>query len=267
MTSGKPVYAKDSLLLAVHPYLAVKEIEKKFTPLVEYLAQKTGKKIIIRVGSNYQEHIRFIGTDKVDIAYMGPASYVSMTKEYGKKPVLARLEVNGQAFFQGNIIVRKNSNIKTIQDLKGKRIAYGDPNSTMSYIVPHHMLHKAGVYAKHPSTHDFLYSHNNVAMAVLSGDFDAGAVKPAVFKKFESKGLRTLVLTPKISEHLFVARTDLPENEITVIRNAFLDMRNSDEGLAAMRAIKKNITGLVKVSDHHYDNLRVIINETDNFNK
>ena len=257
--------AEDSLILAVHPFLSNEELEKKFTPIADYLGSKTGKKIIVRVGSSYEEHIQYIGLDKVDVAYMGPASYVRMVNKFGNKPLLAKLEVNGQSYFQGNIIARKDSGIKTMDDLlKGKRIAFGDPNSTMSYIVPHYMLHKAGVFAEHSTEHQFLLSHDNVALAVLSGDFDAGAVKPAVFRKYEEKGLRTIAVTPRISEHLFVVRKNLPVGQFNILRNAMLSMHKSNEGLAALHAIKKSITGLVEAKSSDYDNLRKILLESDN---
>ncbi len=256
--------AEDSLILAVHPFLSNEELEKKFTPIADYLGSKTGKKIIVRVGSSYEEHIQYIGSDKVDIAYMGPASYVRMVTKFGNKPLLAKLEVNGQSFFQGNIIARKDSGIKTMADLLGgKRIAFGDPNSTMSYIVPHYMLHKAGVFSGRSTEHQFLYSHDNVALGVLSGDYDAGAVKPAVFRKYEENGLRTIAVTPEISEHLFVARKNLPVELIEMLRNAMLSMSKETKGLAALHAIKKSITGLVEVESSDYDNLRKIILESD----
>ncbi len=263
LTPYKLAHADESLILAIHPYLPSDELKKKFTPIANYLSSQIGIPIKIRIGSNYDQHIQYIGLNKVDIAYMGPASYVRMVNKFNNKPILARLEVKGNPWFQGNIITRKDSGIKTLSDLKGKRIAYGDPNSTMSYIVPHYMLHKAGVFTDPSSKHQFLYGHSNVALGVLSGDFDGGAVKPAVFKKYEAEGLRTIKKTPKISEHLFVVRNDLPDQQIKKLRNAMLNMKNSDEGMAALRAIKQSITGLVKASNSDYENLNKIILEVE----
>ena len=186
-----------------------------------------------------------------------------MVEKFGDKPVLARLEIKGKPWFQGNIITRKDSNIKTLDDLKGKRIAFGDPASTMSYIVPHYMLFKAGVFTD-STPHQFLYSHNNVALGVLSGDFDAGAVNPAVFKKFEEKGLRTITKTPKISEHLFVTRDNFTTKHINKLRHVMLNMHKSEKGLKALQTIKKSITGLVKAESNNYANLRKIITESQN---
>lgn len=260
----KAVNSDNSLILAVHPFLSPKDVEEKFIPLANYLSKKTGIKIKIKVGSSYYEHIQYIGSGKVDIAYMGPASYVKLINRYGEKPVLAQLEVNGHSYFQGNIITRKNSGINSLADIKNKTFAFGDPNSTMSYIVPHYMLHQAGVFTSKTANHQFLYSHDNVALAVLSGDFDAGAVKPAVFRKYETKGLRTITKTPKISEHLFVSRSDLPNIQIQKLRVAMLGMEKTTEGLSALHAIKKSITGLNEASSSDYNNLRKIILGSEN---
>jgi len=256
--------AKGNLTLGVHPFLSDEVLKNKFTPLANYLSHQTGLNVVVRVGSNYDEHILFSGLDKLDIAYMGPASYIKMVNDYGRKPILAKLEVNGVSYFQGNIIARKESKIKILADLAGKRIAFGDSNSTMSYIVPHYVMHQAGVFVNQFEKHQFLYSHNNVALAVLSGDYDAGAVKPAVFRQFEEKGLRIVAKTPKISEHLFITRSDLPNEQVIALRKAMLNIKKSKMGMAALRNIKKSIINLVEAANDDYDNLRKIIFESKN---
>lgn len=255
----KVAKAGETLIMGIHPFLSPADVEMKFMPLANYLRSQTGINIKVKVGSSYQEHIQYVGLDKVDIAYMGPAAYVIMSHQYSDKPILAKLQVNGQSFFQGNIVVRKDSGIKTVEDLKGKRIAFGDPSSTMSYLVPHDMLHQSGIFIDNSTAHDFLHSHDNVALGVLMGDFDAGAVKPAVFKKFENRGLYTVAITPKISEHLFVTRKNLPKSQLKALRSAMLKMNQTTAGQDALRAIKKSVTGLVRASSADYENLHKII--------
>jgi len=263
LSFGQQVYAKETLILAVHPFLPSVELEKKFNSLANYLSKQSGFNITLRIGSNYEEHIEYIGSDKVDIAYMGPVSYVKLVNMFGQKPLLAKLEVNGQSYFQGNIIVRKDSGIKTLADLKGKRIALGNINSTMSFIVPHHLLHHASVFPRHKIKHQILPTHDDIALAVLSGDFDAGAVKPAVFKRYEKDGLKVLTKTPKVSEHLFVTRANLPEKQIQLLRQILINMKNSSEGLAVLQGIKKNMSGLVSAKDSDYSNLHEMILEAE----
>jgi phosphonate transport system substrate-binding protein len=247
------------LTLAVHPYLPVKEIMARFTPLADYLGKEIGRPVSVRVGSDYDEHITYVGKDRADIAFMGPAPYIAMVAKYGKKPILARLEVRGQPLFQGHFIVRQNSPLKTLADLKGKRFAFGDRDSTMSHLVPQYMLEKAGVTLDKLADYKFLGSHNNVVLAVLSGDFDAGAVKDEVFDKFAPQGLRSLASTPFFSEHLFVTRSTLPPNIIQTVRAAMAKLKDTPEGREILKGVNPNTTALVPAVDTDYDNLRQVL--------
>ncbi len=257
-------HANENLTLAVHPYLPHDELIKKFTPLVQYLSQSIGKKINLKIGSSYEEHVKYIGQNKVDIAYIGPASYVKMLSDYGSKPILARLEINGTPWFHGNIIVNKNSNIKKLEDLKGKHIAYGDPSSTMSFIVPHYMLTNAGVFDDPLTRYTFLHNHTNVALSIIAGDFYAGAVKSNVFKKYQKQNLISIAQTPDISEHIFITKSNLSPEIITSIRSAMLNINTSKNGLKALKIIKNSATGLVSASEDDYKNLQHIIKLLDN---
>jgi len=257
-------YAGDKLILAVHPFLPHQVLEEKFGPLTKYLSKQIGKSIKLGIGANYLEHINRIGMNKVDIAYMGPASYVKVTNTYGSKPLLAKLEVNGRSFFQGNIIIRTDNRLRELSQLKGKQIAFGDPNSTMSFIAPYFTLAKAGVFTDSSTKYSFLHSHSNVALAVLAGDFEAGAVKPDIYKKYAPQGLKVIAQTEKISEHLFITRANLPKPQVKSLRRAMLEINQSPEGIQALHAIKTSITNLTEVKNDEYENLRIIMKEVAN---
>ncbi|MEK7206602.1 MAG: phosphate/phosphite/phosphonate ABC transporter substrate-binding protein [Pseudomonadota bacterium] len=251
--AGKP------LTLAVHPYLPSKELIQRFTPLANYLGKEIGRSVEVRVGSDYAEHIAYVGKDQVDIAYMGPSSYVVVVAKYGNKPLLARLETDGNPLFRGHIIVRQESPLQSLADLKGKRMAFGDQDSTMSHLVPQYMLEKAGVPLNKLAEHKFLGSHNNVVLAVLSGDFDAGAVKDEVFIKYEKQGLRDLAPTPYYSDHVFVTRSSLASGTIQALRSAMLRLKDSPGGREILEAIKPHTTALGSGVDADYDNLRQVM--------
>jgi phosphonate transport system substrate-binding protein len=103
-----PSFAAEPLKLGVHPYLPATELVERFTPLAEYLEEKTGRPVEVVISKDYAYHIGLIGKDELDIAYMGPASYVKLVEKYGQKPMLARLEVGGLPMFQGVIVSRRD---------------------------------------------------------------------------------------------------------------------------------------------------------------
>ncbi len=255
--------ASENLTLWIHPYLPATELTKRFAPLTAYLSEKLNRTVYIRIQPNYQAHLDFIGRDQADIAYLGPIPYIRMKNQYGPKPLLAKLEVKGSPFFYGMIIARKDSGINVIGDLAGKSFAFGDPSSTMSHIVPRGMLLNAGITLTSLQRHDFLNSHQNVALAVLGGYFDAGAVKEEIFHEFEDKGLTMVAKSQPVPEHLFVTRSNLPLELIAQIRSHLVGIEKSPNKETILKSIKAGVTNLLPAADKDYDTLRDVIKSLD----
>lgn len=253
------VLSAGPLKLGVHPYLSATELVEKFAPLASRLGREIGEPVDLEISRDYEEHISRIGDGKLDIAYVGPASYVKLVEKYGRKPILGRLEVDGADSFRGVIIVHRDSPIRSLADLRGKRFAFGDPGSTMSHLVPRYMLWKAGVLVSDLSDYAFLENHHNVALGVLMGDFDAGSVKGEVFEEYIDRGLKALAATPAVPEHLFVASSAMPPPMVEKIRRVMGALRDTEEGIKIMRSIKENTTALTPARDSDYDGLRKML--------
>jgi phosphonate transport system substrate-binding protein len=248
-----------TLVFGVHPYLGAEEIIKRYTPLIAFLEHELGMSIVLKVGSNYQEHINAIGEDKLDIALLGPASYVEMEKVFGTKPFLARIEKNGSSMIYGQIIVNNTSSIRFIKELEGKTFAFGDPQSTLSTLVPRAILKQNGITPEKLANSKYYDGHINVAYAVLSGEMDAGAVKNSIFEKFKQKGLRSIAQTPKFSEHPFVTRSNLEPKLISKLCLLMQNLHKSAKGKDILHAINPDITALVGVQDSDYNTLRRVL--------
>jgi phosphonate transport system substrate-binding protein len=247
------------LILAVHPYLPKDEIISRFTPLANYIAHSIGRPVEVRIGRDYEEHIDAIGTDSVDIAYMGAVPYVKLVAKYGKKPLLVRQEIDGQQLLKGEIIVRQDSPLQSLSELKGKRFIFTDPDSTMGAVIPQKVLIKAGIPLNNLASYKFVEGHDNVALAVLAGDYDAGAVKEETFQKYAPKGLRALAHLPSVYDHVFVTSTKLSPEIIDSLRSLLLQMKSSQEGRSIMTQIHPKMTAFVIPSDSEYDNLRTLM--------
>lgn len=252
--------AQPPLLLGVHPYLSETEIQQRFAPLADYLGKQLGRQVQVRVGRNYEQHqhIEAVGLNSVDIAFMGPVPYVKMAARYGAKPLLARIEIDGKPLLSGYIVTRTDSPLRRLTDLRGKRFAFADPDSTMGTMMPRYVLQQAGVGLRTLSAYQHLGGHKDVALGVLNGDFDAGAVKSEVYDELAARGLRILVKLPEVSEHLFVTRSDLPATQVKLLRQALLQLKSTTDGATIMRAIHKGMTAMVPVADIDYDNLRTM---------
>lgn len=247
------------LQFAVHPYKSAEKLTKAFSPLIKHLSKELGRPVHLSISKDYESHIQRIGNNHVDVAYMGPASYVNMGERYGKKNILARQTINGQPTFQGKIITRSDSNINNLSDLNNKLFAFGDLNSTMSHLVPHYMLIKAGITDDKLKAFRFLGSHDNVAIAVLAGDYHAGAVKEAIYNKYKHQGIKAIATTPSLYEHLIIASSTLDNQICSDIRNILLNLKNTLKGKRIMQQIKEGIDTFEPANDSDYDNLREII--------
>ncbi len=247
------------LVLAVQPYLAPADIVARFTPLAEALARALGRPVLVRVGRTYEDLIDAIGTDSVDIAYLGPAPYVTLVNRYGPRPLLARQVVNGDPLFHGEIVVRGDSPIRSLADLTGKSFAFGDAHSAAGHVIPESMMRRAGVPESALSQHKFLGANRNVALAVLAGDYDAGAVKEEVFNEFSARGLRSIATLTPVAEHAFVASRRLPDAVVATLREALLGLGQTAEGQSAMRAIEPGLNEFVPGADSDYDGMRALM--------
>lgn len=252
-----PANAGQPLTLLVHPYLSVREIHKRFGPLAAFLGNATGKTVRVKVSKDYNQHIADVGSDQMDLAYIGPAEYVAMTAKHGGKPLLACQEVDGQTTLRGMIVVKADAPFTTLAQLAGKRVAFVDVNSTMGYLLPQRMLEQAEVSIDRLARADFLGTHSNVALAVLSGDYEAGAVKSETFASYQARGLKTLAELPSVHEHLLVASTRLPDSLIAKLRESLHSLHDP----SVLKAIHPGLTALAPVKDSDYDNLRQLLQD------
>lgn len=253
--------ASQPLVLGIHPYLQHSEIARRFSPLAEYLSQGLGESVEVRVGKSYQAHVEAVAENTTDIAYMGPASYLKLTTRFRAKPLLARLEADHSPTFKGHIVVTQQSPLKSLADLRGRKFAFGDPDSTASSAVPRALLQKAGISLTDLESFKHYKNHTNVALAVLSGDADAGGVKEEVYRQFRDRGLRSLSASPPIPEHVFVASDALPVSKIEKIRALLLAIDSPDLVAKLLKPIKKSATGLVPAKEEDYLALQQLIGD------
>jgi phosphonate transport system substrate-binding protein len=255
-------HSDDSLILGIHPYRSHDEIREMFTPLAGFLSQRIGQVVEVRIGESYESHVNAIIQGELDLAYIGPALLGQLKSKDVVPQLLARLEVDGKSTFTGKVFTREGSDIRTLEDLKGRHFAFGNASSTMSHLVPRQMIYEAGVDVEDFASYNFYSGHDNVALAVLSGDADAGAVKEAVFDKYRNKGIVAIATTPEISEHLFIAPAGTDPDRVKLLKRHLLSLSpDSPETIQVLYPIKKAATALASVKEGDYKKLKSIISE------
>ncbi|MEA3436301.1 MAG: phosphonate ABC transporter substrate-binding protein [Thermodesulfobacteriota bacterium] len=241
---------------------------QRYKPVRSYLEKELGVKVKWRTATDYAGIIEGVKAKKVQLAYFGPASYSKcwiVTK--GKVvPLVAELDSRGDFGYHSVVIVKKDSPYKSIDDLKGKKLAFADPNSTSGHQAPRYFLTEAGYNPdKFFGSTGFSGSHENSVMALLNGTFDAAATwwrskdfsnpKRMEMKKMIPQGQWKVVWkSPKLPNSPWAAPTYLPKQMRIDLQNTLLNMKDKDpaawDGLTSGKA-----SGFRKVTHADYESI------------
>lgn len=227
-------------------------------PLVEYLRRESGVTVQLTVPTNYAAVVEAISNDQVDIAYFGGFTYVQASKRAGVIPLVQReRDQNFHSFF----ITRADSAIHGLADLKGRRFAFGDVNSTSGHLMPEYYMRQAGVDLEVISKAIYTGGHDVTALAVANKKVDAGAMDEAVYQRMVSDGkldsgnVRVFYATPPFFDYVWAARRGLDPRLAEAFTNALLklDSNNPDhkQVLEFLGATK-----YLRARDSDYDLLR-----------
>lgn len=235
------------------------ETSLKFAPLVNYLSKKMNENIDYKVADTYDDVIEDLGNNIVQIAYMNPVVYIKARSKYGVK-VIATFLRSGKPKNRGIIIVKADSKINSISDLKGKMFAFGDPSSTLAYVLPRLMLLDEGIDLNNLHYYNNFTHQEDIVKAVLSGEFDAGSVMEDIAHSFEKQGLRFLKETEYIPGLNICVNESLGSEKIALCKAALLSIDDSTpEGKTILGTIGGNITGLAEARDEDYAHIREVL--------
>src|ERR1017187_3787400 len=258
--AARPAVARD-LKFGFTPVLGEAEMRAEFDPLAAYISEAIGQKVVLYLAKDYGDLRTQMESGAVDIGSFSPFAYVDAMRG-GKIRIIAQSIIDGTATYRGIIVVRKDSGLKTVADLQGKRFAFVDPKSASGYVYPRAMLIEKGL---NPKTYFeetiFAGDHNKVITAVLEGRADAGAIYEGALAVAKANGvpienLVTLASTDPIPHDAIAVRTGLDEALAKKIQRALVDMDKSEAGRRVIANSKKKLTGHVIAEDSLFDVVR-----------
>ncbi len=234
LLGSSPAWALFSLKFGIYASEKPTLLVQQFRPLLNYLEQSIGRDmgepvvIELDVSPNYDEGIKALADGRVDFARMGPASFLQARAMASGIELLALENEEGGKYFQGVIFARADSGLHRLADLKGKRFAFGDHNSTAGRYLAQYALQRAGVRATDLAGYEYLGRHDRVAEAVWNGDFAAGAVKADVFDRLQQQGRAVTVLARmKNVTGPWASRAGLSPGVVASLRRALLSVPES----------------------------------------
>lgn len=201
--------APKQLVMAVTPSNIPTELFKASQAFAAELGKKLGLPIKVYMPTDYLGVVEALRNKTADMAFVHPAGYVFSSRE-AKAQIIAVDVWHGKTSYTSRFFVRKDSNFKRLEDLRGKNIAFVDPGSTSGYVYPMVMLIKKGlVKDRDPKTFFkeamFAGTHEAALLALLNGSVDAVA-------SFDLAPQQYLKEKERVEKLTYIAETDpIPE--------------------------------------------------------
>lgn len=199
----------------------------EFRPIFAAIARETGLKFDLTAAQSYSAVVEAMCNGTADIAFVGPVTYLQANKR-GCAEVLAVSVTAGRSEYYGALFARRNGGIATIADARGKRAAFGDVNSTSSFVYPIAMFVTAGIDpVRDLSKVRLTGSHANSLSALLTGQVDVAALSFESYNKALNQhiaGARDIVVIARskpIPNPPLILNSRLPKSTKVALRSAF----------------------------------------------
>lgn len=245
------------LKFGILPRLTEKEMREGFTPLAEHLSKELGVKVALVIPKDFDTWRKEAEAREYDFVYTNPYLYVLLKKAVPETEVLAissEPEIGDD--IKGTIIVKKDSPIKSIADLKGKTIAATDPGSAGAYLVQMKMLSKAGL-KKDDVKVIFEKKRDPVAEAILAGKAEAGFVRDDDVEKLKAgpEKFRKIAVSDPIPNWPIAISKKMDTAMAKKLKDAVLKLKKGDLKTISILGPAR-IEGFVPVADKEYDIMR-----------
>lgn len=244
--------AAESLVFAPLPMETPYTVAAQWKPLLDYLQRNLGVTLQIDYSANNDEVVEKFQAGRLDLAYLGPLPYVKLRQNFpAAEPVVVFREKDGTTAYTCALIVAADSHLE-LKSLKHKRIALTQPLSTCGYFAAQGLLQQQG-RSLEENRYRYLGPHDEVTLAVVRGDFDAGGVKTAIARKYAHLGVTIAAESPAMPGLALIANGKrLSVQRIEQIRQLLLNAPAE-----VRQQWGDNIRhGVTPASDSDYDGMR-----------
>ncbi len=213
--------------------------ENVFDDFMQHLAKVTGKRVRWYPAESYAAQVEALRSGRLHIAGVatGPTPYA--VNLAGFEPVASMQRANGSIGYTLQLITFKDSPIKSVADLKGKRVAHVSPSSNSGDAAPRALFSSMGVVPGKDYEVLFSGKHDNSIMGVVNKDYDAAPVASTVVERMQARGmfkagdLRVVYESAPFPRTAFGVAHNLAPELKAKIREAFIGFDFKKSKLAA----------------------------------
>lgn len=252
-------------IVGIHPLHNPKRLFEIYGPIVDYIkSQMPDATFKLEASRNYSEFERKLYNRHFDFAMPNPYQTIQALP-YGYR-VFGKMA--DDADFRGIILVRKDSDIETVDDLKGKAIAYPAATALAATMMPQLYLQRHGLDISRDIDNRYVGSQESSIMNVLLGHVAAAATWPVPWKTFvaehpeQAAELDVKWQTDPLINNSWIVRDDVPEHLINRFAYHLLHLQDHAAGRALLQAVP--ISRFEAANDQSYD---VVIRFVDDFQR
>ncbi|UCE78480.1 MAG: phosphate/phosphite/phosphonate ABC transporter substrate-binding protein [Nitrospiraceae bacterium] len=237
---------QDKILIGLIPEMNVFKQMERFRPLAQFLSKETGVTVKLTILSRYGNIIERFTNEKMDGAFFGSFTGAMAIQKLGLVPIARPVNLDGASTYHAHIYTRKESGIKSVKDMKGKKMAFVEKATTAGYIFPLAYLKENGVdnIGTFFSEYFFAGSHDASLVAVLDGKADIGASKNTVFEWVKEQDPRVdqeiviLAESAKVPSNGLLVRKGLDRGIIDKLKQSLLNLDSSSEGKEVLKKFR-----------------------------
>lgn len=243
------------------PEQDIRKMEERYEPLAQYLGGKLNLKVILVYLDNYGEiYDKFINK-QLSAAFFGSFSY-ALTRAKAKVEPIARPVYQGASTYRGVVIVKKDSGIRNVGDMKGKRLVLVHRATYAGYLYPLVYFQEHGVnnLEEYFSRVTFAGSHDKAVFSLMRGEADVAISKDLVYNRIIEENpalgdkLVVIAVSAPVPSNALCASKDLEYSLKDKIRNILLNMDKDNEATAALEALG-GAGSFIRTDDSDYRNL------------
>lgn len=235
------------------------EDARQYLPFLNYLEQETGYKFKLRFTSKNNSTEDDLGQGVTQFAAIGATASIYATEKYQAIPLVRGINSLGKAEYQSMIVIAPDSKLRKLEDLRGKRFAFGSENSTQGHLIPRIILSNKGLNLKDFDSHIYTGSHLNCANAVVSKKADACGMQDTMAEAMSKEGtLHILHISDYYPSSGISANKNVSPQVLEKVKQALINFKPRDrhkEGLYNWDKTEMP-NGFVPADEKNYEDLR-----------
>lgn len=211
---------------------------RNYTPLARALSIALGRRVVIETDRNFFSFMQRVYAKEFDLVYLNQSQYVKAHRIAGYQAI-AKICESSACTISALIITRDDSGLNQVSDLRGKTIAFGDPEAVVSYVLAKSILRSAGLNG---SDYREIFTKNppNALLAVYNGTAQAAGIgapllqRPEILRKVDVKRLHILAESQPIPQLPLAVRADLDKRLVQRLLAALLELPAAAGGPAVL---------------------------------